>query len=132
MLKLADLFFTCFHSIIIVFNLFGWVFRATRKWNLIILLLTGASWVGLGLFYGPGYCPLTDWHFRILQKMGQEGLPASYISYLLQRIFGWHARDSVVDSFTLAFYLAALALSLYLNVRDFIFKRSGRSTKDQS
>lgn len=117
---------------IIIFNLSGWILKATRKWNLISLLLTGASWGGLGLFYGFGYCPLTDWHFRILQKMGQEGLPASYISYLLQRIFNWHTRDSVVDSFTLAFYLAALAVSLFLNVRDIILKRSCRSIKDQS
>ena len=122
MLKLADIFFTCFHSVLILFNLSGWLFRSTRRLNLIVLLLTGASWTLLGIFYGPGYCPLTDWHFRILQQMGETGLPASYVSYLLQRIFNLHVRDQVVDAFTLAFYLAALVVSMYYNIRDF-FRR---------
>ena len=124
MLKLIDLFFTCFHTALILFNLFGWLYPATRKWNLITLILTGASWLGLGFFYGFGYCPLTDWHFRILEKMGHENLPASYIAYLLQRILGVPARDSMVDMLTLVFYLISLSLSVYTNIHD-IKKKKG-------
>jgi len=62
---------------VILFNLFGWIFRPLRKANLIVLALTGASWFILGIFYGIGYCPLTDWHFKLLYKHGQHALPDS-------------------------------------------------------
>lgn len=127
MLKLADLFFTCFHSIIIVFNLFGWVFRATRKWNLIILLLTGASWVGLGLFYGPGYCPLTDWHFRILEHLGHSDLPTSYISFLVQRFTGLNPDQGIVDAATLGGLALAMLISVYMNFKDWFHRLAGLS-----
>ncbi len=124
MLNLADLFFICFHSLLIIFNLFGWIHQATRKWNLVTLLLTGASWFGLGIFYGWGYCPLTEWHFRILTRMGHEDLPASYISYLINRLFGLSVPQSTVDVCTLVFFLVALAISLTLNIRSAIRKHT--------
>jgi len=46
----------------------------TRKANLILLLLTGLSWFGLGIFYGWGYCPLTDWHWKVLRELGETGI----------------------------------------------------------
>jgi uncharacterized membrane protein YeiH len=52
-----DYFFIAFHSALIIFNLFAWIPRFTRRWNLISLGLTAFSWLGLGLFYGIGYCP---------------------------------------------------------------------------
>lgn len=124
MLKLADLFFTCFHSILILFNLFGWIYPVTRKWNLVTLLLTGASWFGLGIFYGWGYCPLTEWHFRILYKLGNTDLPASYIGYLMKRFFGIPVQSGILDKFTLIFFLAALIVSLYLNIRDLVIRKA--------
>ncbi|HHJ11418.1 MAG TPA: DUF2784 family protein [Bacteroidetes bacterium] len=60
-----------FHSFLVVFNLFGWIWKKTRLVNLITLGLTGASCTLLGIFYGPEYCPLTDWHFRILGHPGK-------------------------------------------------------------
>ncbi|HPF94086.1 MAG TPA: DUF2784 family protein, partial [Tenuifilaceae bacterium] len=63
---LLDVFFVAFHTLLIAFNLFGWIWWRTRKANLITLLLTGLSWIGLGLFFGIGYCPLTDWHWQVL------------------------------------------------------------------
>ena len=43
-----DKFFFVFHSSIILFNLFGWIWRKTRRWNLLLILLTAASWTFLG------------------------------------------------------------------------------------
>ncbi|MDH4059101.1 MAG: DUF2784 domain-containing protein [Cyclobacteriaceae bacterium] len=77
--KLLDGLFMVLHPAIILFNLFGWIPRKTRKANLILLLLTGASWFVLGIWKGIGYCPLTDWHFKVLRKLGQTDLPYSYI-----------------------------------------------------
>lgn len=123
MLKLLDFFFIVFHSLLILFNLFGWIFRKTRVLNLVTLTLTGISWFVLGIFYGIGYCPLTDWHFNILEKMGKTGLPDSYISYLLMRFTGIRFWESTIDRLTLILFLLAFMISLIFNLKD---KRSAR------
>ncbi|MBN2611473.1 MAG: DUF2784 family protein [Bacteroidales bacterium] len=117
MLKVADIFFIVLHTSIIFFNLFGWIPRKTRKANLILLLLTGASWFLLGLFYGIGYCPLTEWHFGVLESLGKVNLPTSYIKYLTDRFFGTDVNATLVDIFTMAGYLAALVASVIFNIK---------------
>jgi hypothetical protein len=117
MLKLLDFCFTGFHTLLIIFNLFGWIFRQTRRLNLITLALTGGSWFILGLFYGIGYCPLTDWHFKVLEKLGKTNLPSSYMTYLFDRITGIKLRDTLVDYLTLLGFFCALVLSVYFNIK---------------
>jgi len=113
-----DIFFVIFHTSLILFNLFGWIWQKTRRLNLITLLLTGASWSFLGLIVGtPGYCPFTDWHFNILHKLGKTDLPNSYIKYLADRITGLDFSSSLVDNVTLYAFLAALGISLFMNLR---------------
>jgi len=112
-----DIFFLVFHSALILFNLFGWIWKKSRIYNLITLGLTGASWSILGIFYGPGYCPLTDWHFRVLEHLGKTNLPDSYMRYFIRRLFHADFSASVVNTSTLAAFLIALALSLYVNLR---------------
>jgi hypothetical protein len=121
---ILDIFFIIFHSVLIIFNLFGWILRKTRLLNLITLTLTGASWLFLGLIVGTlGYCPLTEWHFNILLKLGEHNLPNSYIKYLIDRITGSDLNASIVDKITFYCFLAALSISLFLNIRDIIAKR---------
>ena len=117
---ILDILIILFHTSLIIFNIFGWIWRKTRLFNLIALILTGASWLFLGLIYGTlGYCPLTDWHFRILEKLGETDLPVSYIKYMADRFTGLNLSSSLVDNVTLYAFLAALALSLFLNIMDF-------------
>jgi hypothetical protein len=122
--RILDIFFVVFHTSIIFFNLFGWIWRKTRKLNLILLLITGSSWLFLGLIVGTlGYCPLTDWHFSVLNKLGISDLPSSYVKYLVDRLTGLDLNPSLVDNVTLYSFLAALGFSLLLNIRDLVFKR---------
>jgi hypothetical protein len=121
---ILDIFFVIFHSSLIIFNLFGWIWKKTRLANLITLSLTGASWLFLGLIVGVlGYCPLTDWHFDVLYKLGKTDLPASYVKYLADRITGLNFNASLIDNITLYSLLAALGLSLFFNIRDYIRKK---------
>jgi hypothetical protein len=125
--RILDIFFVVFHSVLIIFNLFGWSWRKTRCLNLITLSLTGASWLFLGLIYGAlGYCPLTDWHFRVLERLGKTGLPDSYVKYLVDRITGMDFNAALTDNVTLFLFLAALALSLVFNFFDWNRKRKIR------
>jgi hypothetical protein len=122
--RILDIFFVVFHSSIIIFNLFGWIWKKTRILNLILLILTGSSWLFLGLIVGVlGYCPLTDWHFDILEKLGKTDLPSSYMKYLADRLTGMSFNTATVDKVTLYVFLAALIISIILNARDLVRKR---------
>jgi hypothetical protein len=118
MLKVLDFFFILFHTCLIFFNLFGWISRKTRVWNLITLLLTGGSWFILGIFYGIGYCPFTDWHYQVLEKMGATNLPVSYIEYIVERFLPVDVNPQLVDLFTVGLFFTALILSTVLNSMD--------------
>ncbi len=128
---ILDIFFVVFHTSLVFFNLFGWIWKKTRLLNLALLFLTGASWLFLGLIVGTlGYCPLTDWHFRILSKMGETNIPNSYIKYLADRLTGLDFNSVLVDKVTLYSFLAALILSLYFNIRDYHVKKQQRNKTD--
>jgi hypothetical protein len=119
MYLVIDIFFVVFHTALIIFNVTGWIWKKTRLANLITLLLTGGSWFILGIFYGMGYCPLTDWHFNILEEMGKTGLPSSYIEYLSERLTGLQFDGDMVDTITLVGFFLALIISVILNIRDY-------------
>lgn len=122
MLKGLDYFFIIFHTTLIVFNLFGWIPKKTRKLNLITLTLTGLSWFALGLFYGIGYCPITDWHWNVLAELGHTNIPSSYIQYLIIRITGISFNEELINSLTAIFYFLALLLSVFINFKQFFMK----------
>jgi hypothetical protein len=131
MLAALDIAFVVFHTALVLFNIVGWALRPLRRANLIALALTGASWFGLGIFYGFGYCPFTDWHWMVLRRLGETDLPRSYIQYLLIRLLGLRLEAGLVDGLVLAGFLAALALSIVLNVRD-MRRRRARAPSDRS
>ena len=126
MLKFLDIFFVIFHSSFIIFNIIGWIWKKLRVWNLVTLLLTGGSWFILGMIVGtPGYCPLTDWHFSILGKLGRRDLPSSYVKYLADRLTGIDFDPRFIDSITIWMFTGALVISVLLNLKDFSDRRKG-------
>jgi len=126
--RILDIFFVVFHTSLILFNLFGWIWKKTRVANLITLALTGGSWLFLGLIVGMlGYCPLTDWHFSILYKLGKTDLPISYIKYLADRLTGLDFDQTLIDNATLYGFIIAMMISLILNARDYRKRRMKKS-----
>lgn len=118
MYTFLDKFFFVFHSFIIIFNLFGWTWKKTRKANLIVLLLTAFSWFFLGIWYGIGYCFCTEWHYQVRMKLGYFDMPSSYVKFLIDSVTGLDVNAKLVDIFTLTFFLLALIASIRTNVRD--------------
>jgi hypothetical protein len=129
MYALLDVFFVVFHSVLVLFNLVGWAWRRTRRVHLITIGLTVLSWFGLGVFFGWGYCPCTDWHWQVKRALGERNLPNSYIKYYLDRLSGVDWDPAVVDFLVVATTLAALGLSVWLNGRD--FRRECRKAADE-
>jgi hypothetical protein len=120
---ILDYFFLIFHTILTLFNLIGWIWKKTRMVNFITLMLTGFAWFGFGIFFGIGYCPLTDWHWDVLEKLGHHDLPNSYITYLIQRLSGITANPHAVEIATIVGFVIAVIMSVYLN---FIRKRNNK------
>jgi len=115
LLQFADYFFLVFHTALILFNLFGWLFKSTQKIHLAVILLTFASWFILGIWYGWGYCPITDWHWAVLRELGYYQLPPSYVGYLIERVVGLRLDYLVVDILTFGLATIALVLSVKVN-----------------
>lgn len=113
-----DKFFILFHSLFALFNVFGWIWKKTRKINLILLLLTAFSWFILGLWYGLGYCPLTEWHWQVRWRLGYHDMPSSYIKFLLDTLTGLDFNSLLVDVVTGMTFGFALIVSLSLNLRN--------------
>ena len=113
-----DYFFIVFHGSWVLFCLTGWAWRKTRRIHLITTGLTMFSWFGLGICYGWGYCPCTDWHWEIKYKLGETNLPNSYVEYYIDKLTGFTWDPLVVDSAVLILGLVAFALSCWLNWKD--------------
>ena len=116
-LHLANYFFYFFHTVLIVFNLLGWLYPRTRKLNLISLLVTFGSWGLLGFWKGWGYCFLTDWHYQVLRALGEKGMPSSYIAFLIEKITGLSLDPELVNTLTVSLALLALVFSVWVNFR---------------
>jgi hypothetical protein len=86
------------------------------------LLLTGASWFVLGLFYGIGYCPLTDWHWQVLSELGTYPTENSYVQYFFRRTLNMKISVEFADGLTVMAFFLALCCSLIVNFRS-IFKK---------
>lgn len=118
MYAFLDVFFLVVHSALVGFNLTGWAWRRARRLHLLVISLTIASWFGLGLFFGWGYCPCTDWHWQVKRALGERGLPNSYVKYYLDRLTGLAWDPALVDGLVVGLGLTALALSVWTNLRD--------------
>lgn len=105
------------HLIFSLFNLLGWAHPRSRRLHLVTILLTAFSWFVLGLFFGIGYCPCTDVHWRVLDAIGEMNLPRSYITYVIRRFFGADPDEDIVDWCVGGAFGIALVMSVVLNYR---------------
>ena len=114
--------FFVFHTAWILFNCLGWIWRQTRVWHLATVSLTALSWFGLGIRYGWGYCPCTEWHWQVRERLGHHD-PPSYIQLLIQELTGIDPGRNAADALAVVTLAIAAVLSIRLNLRD---RRAGR------
>jgi hypothetical protein len=115
MLYALDIFFTVLHLTIIGFNLFGWIHPKTQKAHLITILLTAASWFLLGIWFGIGYCPITDWQWQVKEKLGETNLPDSFITYYANKLTGKSWDPELINIITVSCFALAVILTVYTN-----------------
>ena len=117
--QILNVFFFVFHTAFTLFNAIGWVWKKTRLANLITLIVTGLSWFVLGIWYGIGYCPCTDWHWQVREALGYHDMAMSYMKFLLDHLTGLNWNPTLVDYGTLIGFILALVASITLNIRDY-------------
>jgi uncharacterized protein DUF2784 len=122
MLKFLDILLTFTHFAIIGFNLLGWIWAKTRKAHLIVVAATAFSWFVLGIWFGWGYCPITEWQWNVKERLGETNLPNSFIKYYADKITMKDVNPSLVDMVTLVTFLVVIAHTIYLN----FFKRKSK------
>jgi hypothetical protein len=109
--------FFVFHSAWILFNCVGWMWRRTRRWQLVTVSLTAMSWFGLGLWYGWGYCPCTDWHWQVRARLGYLD-PPSYIQLLIRQLLGVDLAPELANAVAVVTLTAVAGISVVLLLRD--------------
>ena len=129
MLPFLNIFFFVFHTGLVLFNMTGWMFKKTRRWNLITLGVTLGSWIVLGFWKGFGYCACTDYHWKIRQEMGLTNESDSYIHFLILKLTGLDVPGEVVLWITGAGFVISVGMSITLNLRDFFDARSKRAQR---
>ena len=115
MTQLLDIGLTILHVLLMAFNLTGWIWSRTRKLHLITLIATATSWFILGIWYGFGYCVLTDWHWSIKEKLGETNLPNSFVKYIADKITGNVVNSSLIDAITIGGLIFAIIAAVYVN-----------------
>ena len=117
-LELLDILLYLAHILLIGFNLLGWMWAKTRFWHLVCVLLTALSWFVLGIWYGFGYCFLTDWQWDVKRQLGQTNLPASFIDHFVNQVLGLTVDSELIDMLTGGLFGLVAVISLLLNVRE--------------
>jgi len=118
LLLALDGFFFVFHTVIVLFNTFGWMFRRLRRWNLLLQGLTFASWGILGIKYGFGYCVCTDLHWHVREALGIHDQAQSYIQLIVFKLSGWMPPIDLTTQVTGVVFGASVLASLVANARD--------------
>jgi hypothetical protein len=122
-LGVLDVLFHVIHLSFIVINLTFWMSFRTLRIAQITLLLTLISWFGFGIFYGFGYCFLTDWHWQVKESLGEKNLPLSYVKYILDKVTGSDLNADMIDKGTMAALLIAVTGCVVQSIRS--YNRSG-------
>lgn len=110
-----DFLLTIIHLFVIGFNLLGWIWKPTRKLHFYFAMTTLFCWVVLGIWYGLGYCPITDWQWNIKTQLGEQNLPASFIKYFVDKLTGLNVNSNLIDFCTALFFLLAIIASTKVN-----------------
>ena len=129
MLRLLDFLLTIIHLSIVFFNLFGWIPKKWRKAHFISVVLTASSWFILGIWFGFGYCPFTDWQWQVKERLGETNLPPNFVEYFAEKITKQDFSPELVANVIAFSFAAAALISIYVNFVLPFLRRKASSRK---
>lgn len=116
-LKLLDILLYGVHLILIGFNLLGWIWVKILRLHLLSIGLTALSWFVLGIWYGFGYCFITDWQWDVKQELGETNLPESFITHFVNQVLGLSVSVALIDWITVGLFVVVAIISVVRNWR---------------
>lgn len=122
-LQFLNIVLDILHISLMVFIALGWLVPQLRKAHLIVLLVTGSSWLIFSNGNGISNCILTDLHYEVLRKLGITNLPETYSQYAFRRITGILIQKNMAMAITRISWLILLGLSSFLLFRNARRKR---------
>jgi hypothetical protein len=94
--------------------------------DIITILLTAASWFILGIWYGMGFCPLTEWQWQVKERLGERNLPSNFIEYIAEKWTGHDFDSGFISTMIAVCFVLATIASVYVN-----FLLPGRKRKQK-
>ena len=113
-----DYFLAFTHTGLILFNLTGWAWVKTMRLHLLTMTLAMLSWFIAGVFYGWGYCPLTDLHWEIKRTLGETNIPISYVKYYLDKLFAYSFDPILLSNIVVPLGILVFILSIWVNLKN--------------
>lgn len=110
------------HSALIALNLFGWMWKRTRKLSLGTIGLTIVSWFAMGAWKGLGYCWCTEVHWSVRRELGIVDDPESYVALLFRDVLGLRLSSQEVAWISGPLFGAAIVGAIWTNWRDGNFR----------
>jgi hypothetical protein len=114
LLWLSNILFHVIHIGVITFFLIGWLWDKTLPAHFILAILILLSWCGLGIFYGFGYCLITDIQWKIKKRLGEKPHTEYYIKYMVDKVTGLDTNPKTVDAITTYTFFIILFISTVL------------------
>ena len=114
---LINSLFHSVHLLVILFVATGWMVSALLPFHLALTGLTLMCWFILGLWFGFGYCPISDWHWKFKGALGDGQPQGSYIHFVLQHMRKNKISAAVVDKVVLVGTVVIMGISLFLNLQ---------------
>lgn len=122
MLQLLDITLYFIHFAVLAFGLTGWMHARLRIAHRYVVGSIFTCWFVIGPLMGElGYCPLTDWQWRVKQAAGMRDLPSSWIDHLFTQA-GMMVNAQLLDIATSAAFVVLIALTgmMWLTERGFL------------
>lgn len=121
MLQLLNVILNITHILLMLFIMTGWIFHRSRMIHLLVVLLTGFSWIVFINSKEIGYCILTDWQWQVLGRMGRTNLPETYVQYLYELLSSDSMLKATSRNITRSVWIISLTLSIALMMKEYIY-----------
>jgi hypothetical protein len=121
MLQLLNIILNITHILLMLFIMTGWIFRRSRMIHLLVVLLTGFSWIVFINSKEMGYCILTDWQWQVLGSLGKTNLPETYVQYLYEQLTDHRILKATSRNITRSVWIISLTLSIMLFMKKYFY-----------
>jgi hypothetical protein len=130
-LRVLDVALEGLHIGLLVINCTFWLIPRWRCLHRLVFGSTVFSWLGLGYFFGWGYCFLTDIHWSVKRSLDAGPLPPSFITYFANHYFDWYPSRQMIYNLSAAVFISLCLIVILQLIWEWRRRRSSWSSASQ-